>query len=303
MKYNPFGIRLSEGAVEMIRVLMTAQGVSGLSFLELYRILRVYLDPNMRFYEIEGGNDRLPRALSARLKEHIMFGQKMDCIRCDPDRVTIRTVSTKTRKHASYQGDYAIITIPFSALRLVKVVPYHAFSHHKRKAIRELHYVAATKIGVEFKSRFWEKEGIRGGQTVTDLPSRLTHYPSHGIGSKGPAVILASYTWENDTLVWDSQPEEERLRQVLCNLAAIHGDVVYREAVTGISKSWRQDPYIAGDFVVFKPGQESALAPYLATPEGRVHFAGEHTSTHRVWIEGAVESGIRAAYEVQRISR
>jgi hypothetical protein len=81
---------------------------------------------------------------------------------------------------------------------------------------------------------------------VTDLPSRLTHYPSHGIGSKGPAVILASYTWENDTLVWDSQPEEERLRQVLRNLAAIHGDVVYREAVTGISKSWRQDPYIAG---------------------------------------------------------
>jgi monoamine oxidase len=154
LKYNPFGIRLSEGAVEMIRVLMTAQGVSGLSFLELYRILRVYLDPNMRFYEIEGGNDRLPRALSARLKEHIMFGQKMDCIRCDPDRVTIRTVSTKTRKHASYQGDYAIITIPFSALRLVKVVPYHAFSHHKRKAIRELHYVAATKIGVSSKAGF-----------------------------------------------------------------------------------------------------------------------------------------------------
>lgn len=60
LKYNPFGIRLSEGAVEMIRVLMTAQGVSGLSFLELYRILRVYLDPNMRFYEIEGETTVFP---------------------------------------------------------------------------------------------------------------------------------------------------------------------------------------------------------------------------------------------------
>jgi monoamine oxidase len=63
-------------------------------------------------------------------------------------------------------------------------------------------------------------------------------------------------------------------------------------------KAWRLDHYIIGDFVIFKPGQESELGPYISSPEGRVHFAGEHTSKDRAWIEGAIESEIRAAYEV-----
>jgi monoamine oxidase len=110
--------------------------------------------------------------------------------------------------------------------------------------------------------------------------------------------LLASYIWEDDSLVWDSQPEGERLNQALQNLADIHGDVIYREFVSGVSKSWSQDPYIAGDFVIFKPGRESELGPYISWSEGRVHFAGEHTSATHAWIEGAIESGIRAAYEV-----
>ncbi len=34
------------------------------------------------------------------------------------------------------------------------------------------------------------------------------------------------------------------------------------------------------------------------TPEGPIHFAGEHTSLKHAWIEGALESSIRAALEV-----
>jgi monoamine oxidase len=33
-------------------------------------------------------------------------------------------------------------------------------------------------------------------------------------------------------------------------------------------------------------------------PEGRIHFAGEHTSLDHRWIEGAVESAIRTATEI-----
>ena len=33
-------------------------------------------------------------------------------------------------------------------------------------------------------------------------------------------------------------------------------------------------------------------------PEGRIHFAGEHTSLYHAWIQGALESGIRAAKEI-----
>jgi monoamine oxidase len=298
LKDNPYGITLSVGAIEMIRVLLDVQGLSEQSFLDIIRILINFLNPDIRYYSIKGGNDLLPHMFYRFLEENIHFRKKMIRIVYHEHKIAIHTQDTQTGILSKYKGDYAIIAIPFSTLRMVKVEPFHAFSHNKRKAIRELHYVPATKIGIEFQTRFWEKEGIRGGQTVTDLPARFTYYPSDGIGKPGPGILLATYTWEDDTLVWDSQPEEKRLTQALRNLAEIHGDVVYREFVSGISKSWREDPYIAGDFVVFKPGQESELGTYLSSPEGRVHFAGEHTSKTHAWIEGAIESGIRAAYEV-----
>jgi monoamine oxidase len=58
---------------------------------------------------------------------------------------------------SKHTGNYAIITIPFSTLRMVKVGTFHPFSYNKYKAIRELHYVPDTKIDIEIKTRFWEK--------------------------------------------------------------------------------------------------------------------------------------------------
>jgi len=40
------------------------------------------------------------------------------------------------------------------------------------------------------------------------------------------------------------------------------------------------------------------LQAAIVAPEGRVHFAGEHCSLYHAWIQGALESGIRAAKEV-----
>ena len=54
---------------------------------------------------------------------------------------------------------------------------------------------------------------------------------------------------------------------------------------------------------MYKPEQVKELSPYIATPEGRVHFAGEHASTNHGWIQGAIESGIHAAYEVNNLPK
>jgi monoamine oxidase len=48
----------------------------------------------------------------------------------------------------------------------------------------------------------------------------------------------------------------------------------------------------------WKPGQLTDWQPELAKAEGRIHFAGEHTSVMGRTIEGALESGARAAREV-----
>lgn len=48
----------------------------------------------------------------------------------------------------------------------------------------------------------------------------------------------------------------------------------------------------------FRTGQELELFPYITPPSGKVHFAGEHTTLTHGWMQGAIESGIRVAYEV-----
>jgi monoamine oxidase len=240
---------------------------------------------------------------TSQLKDDIQYGQKVRKIVQHNNQVTIHSVHTKILEPFQITGDLAIVTIPFSILQFVEIEPRDSFSENKWKAIRELHYVGSTKTGIQFKNRFWEKEGMYGGQTVTDLPIKYIQYPSHGLGTPVSGVILASYTWEDDAISWDSLSDEFRLEYALKNLATIHGKQVYHEFLTGTSHSWMRDPYSGGAFTMFKPEQIKELSPYISTPEGRVHFAGEHASTTHAWIQGAIESGIHAAWEVNDLPR
>lgn len=303
LRYNPIGLSLSPGAIECIEVLLGLEGFPELSFPSILRELIPLFSPDIHFYEVEGGNDRLPNAFLPQLKKNLYFGYQMTKIVQHNHQVTIHSKHTLSQRPLIVTGDLAIITVPFSLLKFVEIEPRDSFSHNKRKAIRELHYVASTKIGLQFKHRFWEMEGIHGGKMMTDLPIRFAYYPSHLIGSTGSGIILASYTWEDDTLSWDNLPEGDRIRNALDNMAAVHGKQIYDEFLTGASHSWSQYKFSGGAFSMYKPSQETELFPFIPTPEGRVHFAGEHTSTTPAWIEGAVQSGIRVAHEVTNLPK
>ncbi|MBU8769704.1 flavin monoamine oxidase family protein [Cytobacillus oceanisediminis] len=303
LRYNPVGPSLSPGALESIKVLLGLEGFPELSFPAILRELLPLFSPDIHFYEVEGGNDKLPNAFLPQLKEDLYFGYQMTKIEQDPQQVTIHARHTLSQKPLTVSGDLAILTIPFSLLSFVEIVPRQSFSPNKWKAIRELHYVSSTKIGLQFKQRFWEREGLQGGKLMTDLPIRFAAYPSHLIGSSGSGIIMASYTWEDDTLSWDNLQEGDRIRNALDNLAVVHGNQVYEYFLTGASHSWSQYPFSGGAFSMFKPNQETELFPFIPVPEGRVHFAGDHTSLAPGWIEGAIQSGIRVAREVTDLPR
>ena len=42
----------------------------------------------------------------------------------------------------------------------------------------------------------------------------------------------------------------------------------------------------------------TSLQPHIAQAEGRIYFAGEHASSVRGWMQGALESGRRVATEI-----
>lgn len=65
----------------------------------------------------------------------------------------------------------------------------------------------------------------------------------------------------------------------------------------GLSKSWGADPWQRGAFALHTPGQIGYTAT-LAQPEGRIHFAGEHTSHWTGWMQGALDSARRVVREI-----
>jgi len=170
-------------------------------------------------------------------------------------------------------------------------------------AIRNLHYENATKIALEFTDRFWEKQGIHGGHSVTDLPIRWVYYPSDAEHPQDSdrGILLASYTWGDDSLRWGSLNNDDRIRFALRDIAKLHKmtDAECEKLfVGGMSYSWAEDEYSFGAFSLCNPHQEAELFDATWMPFDGIHFAGEHTSLKHAWIEGAVESGIRAACEI-----
>jgi monoamine oxidase len=69
----------------------------------------------------------------------------------------------------------------------------------------------------------------------------------------------------------------------------------------GTSFSWDDEPWSLGAWAYYAPGEMATMFPNVVTPEGRIHFAGEHTATNMT-VEGAVQSGMRAAREVASAS-
>lgn len=227
----------------MIGVLLDMEAYMGMSLIEVLREM-IFFTSTTKYYEITGGMDTLPNSFLPELKENIFMSYKVEKIIQEDNKVMMQVTNEQTLHPFVVTGDIAIITIPFSALRFVEVQPYHLFSYFKRRAIRELNYIASTKIAIEFKSRFWERVGQRGGKSITDLPIRFTYYPSYGIHTPGAAIVLASYTWADEALTWDSLPQRDRIRYALKNLAEIYGEIVYSEFVTGTSFSWVKSVFL-----------------------------------------------------------
>ncbi|MFE0192462.1 flavin monoamine oxidase family protein [Streptomyces sp. NPDC058989] len=158
---------------------------------------------------------------------------------------------------------------------------------------------------VEYHQNSSLRGGVRpatnayGGGSTTDNPNRFMYYPSHPVPGSPGGVVLAGYSWSDDAARWDSFDDHERYGYALQNLQSVHGrriEVFYTGA--GQTQSWLRDPYACGEAAVYTPHQMTSFHLDAVRAEGPVHFAGEHVSLKHAWIEGAVESAVRAAIAV-----
>ena len=163
-----------------------------------------------------------------------------------------------------------------------------------QNAIDAVPYLASTKIGLQFKRRFWEEdEAIYGGISYTDLPIQLIGYPNTDYGRAGKAVLLGAYTFGAYAYEFTSLAPAERVRKALEYGAQIHPQYE-NEFESGIAVSWSRAPGALGCFGYWSDAARRDHYRNLCALDGRILLAGEHASYLPAWQEGAVLSALDA---------
>ncbi len=167
-------------------------------------------------------------------------------------------------------------------------------SEQKRKARDEMAYDLAARAFMQTRERFWERTRANGFAAM-DLPAEF--WPST-FGQAGRRGVLQAYVRHRTAAEWAKKNEAERLDAALAlTEQAVPG--VRAAYERGAVKCWGEDPW-AGCAWTHPSGLQLAA---VNAPEGRVHFAGEHASVYASWMNGALESGNRAARAVEEAAR
>lgn len=231
--------------------------------------------------------------------------------------VVIDYEDKKLKDNLKEKFDYVVCAIPFSSLRNVNINPL--FSNLKMRAIREVNYTPSQRTLLLCKERFWEKQGIIGGGSFTDLPIASIWYPSdhakyinssnnmgyqlNNLPSNEPGVLLGSYNFGLDAIRFSNLPEEELFSELKREIEMVHGlsegylDNIIEEHKT---VAWDKEPSFRGALTFFQTEQKRLFSYAMTLPEynNRVFFAGEHISAVHRWMQGALQSGMKAANDL-----
>jgi len=244
-------------------------------------------------YTISGGFDHLVKAMSKQLIDKIRYNSPVIQISQDISKVTVTYRQGSKTKTLTCEN--LIITVPLTTMRKIKFIP--ELPPDKLKAMKQVKYQPVTRVYLQTRRQFWIDENI-SGDAYTDLPiMQIGQHPIDGPSSANCRGILEAHIKGEQALTVAMMEPERRLSFILSYMKKVHPHIeqYYEKSVSNI---WNHDSWALGGYVQYMPGQFISLPPLFARPEGRIHFAGEHTSYLIGTMKGALASGIRAAKEV-----
>jgi monoamine oxidase len=283
----PEWLRSRGASLDAVR-LMTAGGdsrdVSALYVLRQYAMLRA----STQRYKIGGGMDRLPAAIGASLAGIIRYNAPV--IRVERQSTRFRVDYREGAAVKSVVAARVVFAVPASTMRQIDMKP--RLSRPKEQAIEQLSYYDGVRFLLQVKRPFWKAAGLSGSartDRATEIWDAADDQPtsSHGILGATAAGAMGRL---------GLTPEASL--SVGVDLVADAFPGIRSEFEKGAVYRWSTEPWTRGAFAVYRPGQMTTLMPVLASAESGLHFAGEHTSVWTGWMEGALESGERAAREV-----
>jgi monoamine oxidase len=238
---------------------------------------------------VVGGNDQLATHLAATLSSPIHFRTVLRRVRIGRRGITATVDGPGGR--AELRADALICALPPVPLRRVVFEP--GLPVPQRQAFRTLPMGPATRMILQFSSRFWKRRR-QPSLFASDQPTgAVWDGNEEQQGHDGILSLLAGggSSRELQALIKRGGPAA-----VVKRLAWLGrpSTLIAAQTIT-----WENDPWAGGGYAAFHAGFDPRLREWLARPFGRVLFAGEHTSARwQGYVNGAIESGQRAAAEV-----
>lgn len=245
---------------------------SALAFLKQY-------DDCTFFYAIKGGNDLLPQAFAKELKENILLNHPVTKIEQCKDRCIIKGDAFQV------EAKRVIFTIPLSKMKLIEINP--PLSIEKQTAIQNTPYTPCARI------------------SIIAPPTIFASSPRGGV------FLISELGWFREQSIFQNDPLKKTVMNI--SLAGTQAEKVALSlkewklsidtALSKINPRWTSaqaeyHSHVWNEGYSYFPAHMNQLQDSLRKCEGRLHFAGEHTSPKYSSMNGAIESGIRAANEI-----
>lgn len=293
------------------------------SILEILRV--VYTDADDGHRRILGGAQQLPERLWRHVPEnleHWPAGTSLQSLHGGAPAGAVSAIRRDettgeleiTERWGRTRRYSAVVTACQSWLLSTRIDTQESlFPAPMWTALERSHYMQSSKTFVMVDRPFWKDVDPETGRdtlsmTLTDRLNRATYLLDDG--DDKPAVILLSYTWNDDAMKWLSLDADQRVELMLHSLKQIYPDVDIASHIVGqpITVSWESDPNFMGAFKANLPGhyryQQRLFTHFkqddLPEHQRGIFLAGDDISWTAGWAEGAVQTALNAAWGVVR---
>lgn len=277
----------SEAALRYLDAIVSADHARAISALWPLRIARVapLMGPVDSLRRITAGMSRLPEGMRGLLKGDVRLESPVVAIRERGNDVEV-----VTRDRRRHRAAHVICTVPLPVLRRMSIEP--GLPPLQRAAVAEIPYTRGLSVFFHVDKPYWEEDGLPASTWTLGPLGRVFRY-THPDGGYYLWNFKSGLSARGYERLDDAQAGERALREFI----AVRPSVAGKVRPMAVS-SWDRDPWTRGHLPYRAPGQVAKFGDVLGKPHGRLHFAGDHTATLMTGMEGAMESGERAALEV-----
>lgn len=235
-------------------------------------------DADRRYRIGKGGTLGLLQSMLEHSRAEVRLATPVTAIHQAKDHVRVTTDAGQ-----SVTARSVVVTVPTNTYKRIKFTP--ELSAPKRAYIDQGEMSEGAKVFVQLKKNHGNVFAF------SDAPNPLTVLQT--IVNNDKVGSLLSLTLGRRSLldINDADAVEKEVRKIIPGAE-----------MTGISNyDWARDPFSMSAWPSYRVGQFS-LSQHLAEPEGRVMIAGGASAAGwHEYIDGAVESGLRAGRQVREL--